>query len=81
MVLQSDGAGDSAGPALADVRALHEMGREGDGCPGWDAAVRRLVAARLRGVDLRPLGLARARVAGVTRIYNDGLAALCVHSF
>ena len=77
-MLQSDGASGGAGPALADGRALHEMGREGDGCPGWDAAVRRLVAARLRGIDLRPRGLARVRVAGVTRIYNDGLAALWV---
>lgn len=81
LVLQSDGAGGGAGPAPADGRALHVTGREGDGCPGWDAAVRRLVAARLGGVDLRPLGLARVRIAGVTRVYNDGLAALCVPSF
>ena len=43
----------------------------------WEGALQRLVCARFNASDLAALGLANARLVGVTRIYNGGLAALC----
>lgn len=59
-----------------------------DGAPGvawaygaegadWEGALQRLVCARSDANNLAALGLASARLVGITRVHNDGLAALC----
>jgi len=48
--------------------------------PERDGAVNHMVEAALGDVDLGAMGMASMRVAGVTRVCNDGLAAMCAHT-
>ena len=43
----------------------------------WEGLVQRLVCASSSSGDLAALGLASAHLVGITRVHNDGLAALC----
>ena len=47
----------------------------------WEDALQRLVCARSDASDLAALGLASTRLIDITRVHNDGLAALCAPYF
>jgi hypothetical protein len=47
--------------------------------PEEDSTVYQMVEASLACANLGAMGMASVHVAGVTRVYNDGLAAMCAH--
>ena len=82
--VQQSPAGAASGQELsseADRAPLASAGTSAHrSSPERDSAVKEAVEANLGSANLGAMGMASVRVAGVTRVCNDGLAAMCAHS-